>query len=115
MANQKHQPYRGKLKIKKGDLVRVNTGKFRNTVGEVLQVLPREQRVVVDKVNVVLRHTKATEASAGGRLEKLLSIHVSNVALVDPSNENSTTRVGRRMEDGKLVRYAKSNGQTLAS
>lgn len=102
-----------KLKIKKGDQVIVLTGKNKGAKGEVLRAIPTENRVVVAGVNVVKKHTKPTQFSAGGIEDKELSIHVSNVALADPKS-GKATRVGyKTLNDGKKVRVAKKSGETL--
>ncbi|MBM3514628.1 MAG: 50S ribosomal protein L24 [Alphaproteobacteria bacterium] len=102
-----------KLKIKKGDKVMVLTGRDKGKTGEVLKALPRESRVVVQGINVVKRHTRPTTTSAGGIVEKEASIHVSNVAFIDPKNEKPT-RIGFRMlEDGKKVRVARRSGEVI--
>lgn len=102
-----------KMKIKKGDTVIVNTGKDKGKKGEVLKVLPSKSRVIVQGVNVVKKHAKPTQFSAGGIEEKELSIHVSNVNLADPK-EDKPTRVGyKTLKDGKKVRVAKRSGQEI--
>ncbi|MCB1555929.1 MAG: 50S ribosomal protein L24 [Alphaproteobacteria bacterium] len=102
-----------KMKIRKGDQVIVLTGKDKGAKGEVLKAIPSESRVVVQGVNVVTRHKKPTQFSAGGieKIEK--AIHVSNVALVDPK-EATATRVGYKiLKDGKKARVAKKSGETI--
>ncbi len=102
-----------KMKIKKGDQVVVLTGKDKGKKGEVVRSIPTENRLVVSGVNVVKKHTKPTQFSAGGIEDKELSIHVSNVALVDPK-KGSATRVGFKVaKDGKKVRVAKKSGEEL--
>ena len=102
-----------KMKIKKGDQVIVLTGKDKGKKGEVLKSIPTESRVVVAGVNVVKKHTKPTQFAAGGIEDKELSIHVSNVALVDPK-KGVATRVGfKTLKDGKKTRVAKKSGETL--
>lgn len=104
---------KAKLKIKKGDQVVVLTGKDRGAKGEVLQTFPMASRVLVQGVNMVTRHNKPSQISAGGieKIEK--SVHVSNVALVDPK-EDKPTRVGYKvLKDGKKVRVAKKSGETV--
>lgn len=104
---------KNKLKIKKGDQVVVLTGKDKGAKGEVLKVMPAERRVIVQGVNVVKKHAKPTQFSAGGIQSKELSIHVSNVALADPKTGKST-RVGyKTLKDGKKVRVAKKSGETV--
>jgi large subunit ribosomal protein L24 len=102
-----------KLKIKKGDKVVVITGRDKGKTGEVKQVLPAENRVVVDGVNMVKRHTAPSTGNAGGIVEKEASIHVSNIAYVDPKTDKPT-RVGyKTLEDGRKVRYAKRSGEII--
>ncbi|HBU62691.1 MAG: 50S ribosomal protein L24 [Oceanicaulis sp.] len=99
-------------KIKKGDKVIVLTGRDKGKTGEVTQVLPKEDRVVVSGVNVVKRHQRPSQTTPGGIVEKNASIHVSNVALVDPKS-GEATRVGFKVEDGKKVRVAKKSGEVI--
>ena len=102
-----------KMKVKKGDQVVVLTGKDKGKKGEVIRAIPTENRVVVAGVNVVKKHTKPTQFSAGGIEDKELSIHASNVALVDPK-KGAATRVGFKVaKDGKKVRVAKKSGEEL--
>jgi large subunit ribosomal protein L24 len=102
-----------KMKIKKGDQVVILTGKDKGAKGEVLKTLPAERRVLVQGVNVVKKHNKPTQFSAGGIVNKELSIHVSNVALADPKS-GKATRVGyKTLKDGKKVRVAKKSGETV--
>ncbi len=104
--------FTAKIKIKKGDTVKVIAGASRGTTGEVLQVFPKENTAIIDGVNVRIKHMKASEGNAGGRVDKTMPINISNIALLDSAGQPS--RVGRRMEGGKIVRFTKSNGQTLA-
>ena len=102
-----------KLKIKKGDKVVVITGKDKGKTGEVLRVQPKDARVVVQGVNMVKRHTKPAMGNPGGIVEKEGTIHVSNVAHIDPKSDKPT-RVGyKELEDGRKVRYAKRSGEVL--
>ncbi len=102
-----------KLKIKKGDKVVVITGRDKGKTGEVKRVLPAENRVVVDGVNMVKRHTRPSAGNAGGIVEKEASIHVSNVAHIDPKTDKPT-RVGyKTLEDGRKVRFAKRSGEII--
>lgn len=104
-----------KMKIKKGDKVIVNTGKDKGKTGEVLKTMPSKSRVIVQGVNVVKKHQKPTQFSAGGIQEKELSIHVSNVSLADPKT-NKPTRVGyKTLKGGNKVRVAKVSGETIDS
>lgn len=102
-------------KIKKGDQVVVLTGKDKGKKGEVLRVLPKETRAVVQGVNVVRRHTRPTQTQPGGIVEKEASIHLSNLACVDPKT-GQATRVGFKfLEDGRKVRFAKRSGEVIDS
>jgi len=102
-----------KLKIKKGDTVVVTTGKDKGRVGEVVSVIPDENRAVVRGVNVAKRHQKQTASQEGGIVTKELPIHVSNLALRDPK-DNKPTRVGYKfLADGKKVRVAKRSGEVI--
>jgi large subunit ribosomal protein L24 len=100
------------LKIKKGDKVVVISGSDKGKTGEVLRTLPSENRVVVQGVNLVKRHTRASQTSQGGIIEKEATIHVSNVAHVDPK-DNKPTRVGFKLVDDRKVRIAKRSGEQL--
>lgn len=100
-------------KIKKGDKVVVLAGRDKGKTGEVVQVMPTDNRVVVSGVNVVKRHTRPTQADPGGIKEKEAAIHVSNVAVADPKT-GEPTRVGfKTLEDGRKVRFAKSSGEVI--
>lgn len=102
-----------KLKIKKGDEVVVITGKNKGKKGKVLIVLPKENRAVVSGINLVKKHTKPSQNSEGGIIQKELSIHISNIALVDPKDGN-TTKVGFKvLKDGSKVRVAKKSGEII--
>ena len=104
---------RAKLKIKKGDQVIVLTGKDKGAKGEVLKTFPTVARVLVQGVNMVTRHNKPTQFSAGGIEKVERPVHVSNVALADPK-DGSPTRVGyKTLKDGKKVRVARKSGETV--
>jgi large subunit ribosomal protein L24 len=99
-------------KIKKGDRVVVLAGKDKGKQGAVLQVLPKDNRVVVEGVNMVSRHTKATQADPqGGIKQKEAALHVSNVAIAD--SKGKPTRVGFKIEGDKKVRVAKTTGEVI--
>lgn len=105
---------RNKLKIKKGDQVVVITGKDKGKTGEVTTVVTEERRVVVQGINMVTKHVKPSQFSAGGIQKVEKSIHVSNVALVDPKTQKPT-RVGYQIaKDGAKTRVAKKSGEKLA-
>jgi len=100
-------------KIKTKDKVVVLSGKDKGKTGEVVKVLPKEERVVVAGVNVVKKHTRPSARSQGGIVEIEAPIHVSNVAHVDPK-DGKPTRVGFKvLEDGRKVRVAKRSGETI--
>lgn len=103
-----------KFHIKKGDLVFVNAGVDKGKQGKVLEVLPKEERAIVEGINMVSKHTKPNAANPqGGIIKKEAPIHISNLNVVDPST-NKPTRIGRKLDDkGKLVRYAKKSGEIL--
>lgn len=102
-----------KLKIKKGDKVVVVTGKDKGKQGEVLRVLPAENRAVVAGVNVAKRHTRQSASQEGGIISKDMPIHISNLALRDPK-DGKPTRVGyKTLADGKKVRFAKRSGEVI--
>ena len=102
-----------KFKIRKGDTVVVCSGRDKGKQGTVLSVVKDAGKLFVKGVNVVKRHTKQTQTSDGGIIEKELPIHISNVALVDPK-DGSATKVGFKfLQDGTKVRYAKKSGETL--
>lgn len=101
-------------KIKKGDRVHVLSGRDKGKRGEVLRVIPTENRAVVQGVNLVKKHTKQTRVGeTGGIASKEATIDLSNLALIDPKTDKPT-RVGFRvLEDGKKVRVAKGSGEVL--
>ena len=99
-------------KIKKGDRVIVLAGKDKGRQGAVLRVLPKEDRVVVEGLNMVQRHTRPTQTDPqGGIKNKEAAIHISNVAIVD--SKGKPTRVGFRVEGDKKVRVAKTTGEVI--
>ncbi len=100
-------------KFKKGDQVIVTTGRDKGKKGEILKIMPKEARAIVQGVNVVKRHQRPTQTQGGGIIEKEAPIHLSNIALVDPKT-GETTRVGlRTLEDGRRVRFAKASGEVI--
>src|SRR4051812_16031485 len=104
---------RPKLKIKKGDKVVVIAGRDKGKTGEVLRVEPADLRVVVQGVNMVKRHTRPAMGNPGGIVEREGTIHVSNVAHIDPK-DSKPTRVGyRTLDDGRKVRVARRSGEVL--
>ena len=101
------------MKIRKGDRVKVITGRSKGKVGDVLRVIPAEQRVVVSGVNMIKRHTKPGRTDAGGIVEREAAIHVSNVAILDPKSDKPTKVGFKVLEDGRKVRVARGSGETL--
>lgn len=108
MATKRFAP---KLRIKTGDKVMVTTGEDKGKTGTVVKVFPSENKAIVEGVRVAKKHRKPTQTSAGGIEDIELPIHISNLMLVDSTG--TPTRVGRRAEGGKLVRYSKKSGQTI--
>ena len=102
-----------RLKIRKGDHVVVVTGKDKGKNGEVLKMLPAENRAIVKGVAMVRRHQKQTAAQDGGIIAKEAPIHVSNLAIEDPK-DGKPTRVGYKfLKDGRKVRFAKRSGEVI--
>ena len=102
-----------KLKIKKGDRVIVTTGRDKGKSGQVVRVIPSENRAVVTGVNVAKRHQRQSATQEGGIISKEMPIHVSNIALADPK-DGKPTRVGyKTLADGKKVRVAKRSGEVI--
>ena len=102
-----------KFKIKKGDRVVVTTGRDKGKSGEVLAVKRDRNRVLVQGVNLVKRHQKPSQTAQGGIIEKEASMHISNVAHIDPKTDQPT-RVGYRLlDDGRKVRFAKGSGEVI--
>jgi large subunit ribosomal protein L24 len=102
-----------KLKIKKGDNVVVISGRDKGKQGEVLRVFPAESRLVVQGVHIARRHTRQRMGDPGGIVEKEATIHISNVAHVDPGS-GKPTRVGYKiLNDGRKVRFARRSGEVL--
>ena len=99
--------------IKKGDKVIVTTGRDKGKKGEVIKVFPKEDRALVQGVNVVKRHQRQTQRQQGGIVTKEASIHLSNLAHVDPKS-GGATRIGfKTLNDGSKVRFAKKSGEVI--
>ena len=100
-------------KIKKGDKVVVTTGRDKGRTGEVVQVMPKEERALVRGVHMVKRHQRQTMNQEGGIISKEAPVHLSNLALADP-RDGKPTRVGFRiLDDGRKVRFAKRSGEQI--
>ncbi|VBB68562.1 LSU ribosomal protein L24p (L26e) [invertebrate metagenome] len=102
-----------KLRIKKGDRVVVIAGRDRGRRGEVLQVLPKENRVVVQGVNLVKKHQRQSQRQEGGIIQKEAPINVSNVAHIDPKTHQPTRVRFEVLEDGNKVRIASRSGERI--
>jgi len=98
-------------KLKKGDKVIVLAGKDKGRTGEITTVMPKDNKAVVEGVNVAVRHTKQSQTTQGGRIAKPMPIDLSTLAIVDKAGK--PTRVGFRMEGDKKVRFAKTTGEVL--
>ena len=103
-----------KLHIKRGDTVYVNAGDYKGQQGRVLQVVRKENKAIVEGINMVSKHTKPNaQYPQGGIIKKEAPVHISNLMLVDGSS-GEPTRVGRRLNDNnKLVRYSKKSGEEI--
>ena len=100
-------------KIRKGDKVVVLTGRDKGRTGEVIEVRPDQDRALVRGINMVKRHQRQTAQQEGGIIAKEAPIHVSNLALEDPK-DGKPTRVGfKRLDDGRMVRFAKRSGEII--
>ncbi len=111
-TKQQTKRHASKLHIRKGDTVMVIAGDDKGKTGEVLEVIPAKMRAVVDGVNIVKKHVKATQDQEGGITEMPAPVHVSNLMLLDPKT-GEATRIGRRQENGVWVRYSKTTGNTI--
>ncbi len=101
-----------RLKIRKGDIVKVMAGDSKGQQGRVLEVILEKRKVLVEGVNLVSKSTKPNAKNTqGGIVKKEMPIHVSNVMLID--GKGNATRVGRRVEEGKLVRFSKKSQEII--
>ena len=98
-------------KLKKGDKVVVLAGKDKGKEGEITAVMPKDNKAVVDGLNISIRHTRQSQNSQGGRVPTAMPIDLSNLALLDANGK--PTRVGFKIEDGKKVRVAKTTGDVI--
>jgi len=101
-----------KLHVRKGDQVMVLAGDDKGKTGLVIQVFPDKNRAVVEGVNIVKKHVKATQNEPGGIQEMESTIHLSNLAVVDPKT-GEPTRIGRRNENGESIRFSKKTGNVI--
>ncbi len=99
-------------KIRKGDKVVVLAGKDKGRTGEVLRVMPKDDKAMVRGINQIRRHQKQSQTQEGGIITKEAPIHLSNIALADPK-DGKPTRVGFRMDGDKKVRFAKTTGDVI--
>lgn len=107
------ESHNNKLHVKKDDKVMVITGKDKGKTGRVIVAYPRENRVLVEGINMVKRHTKPSpQNQQGGIIEKEAPIHASNVMLIDPKS-GKPTRIGYTEQNGKKVRVAKRSGEII--
>lgn len=123
-AELKLQAKHIKLKVRRGDTVMIISGKDKGEVGFVAAVSPKEQKVIILKnndenpdqplpLNAAIKHRKArTQGEKSARIKIPVPIHISNVMVVDPKS-GQPTRIGRKKEDGKLVRFAKKSGEVI--
>lgn len=109
---RKAQPH--KMHITKGDRVRVISGAFKGSEGDVLRVLPRKNQVVVDGINVVTKHRKPTGSEAGGIVKFPAPIHASNVMLLDPKSGDPTRVRRQKDKDGTVERLSVRSGQAIS-
>ncbi len=101
------------MHVKKGDKVKVISGKDKGKTGTILAAFPKKDRVLVEGINIVKKHSKPSQMNPqGGIMNMEAAVHVSNVMLIDPKT-NEPTRVGYKVEDGKKVRIAKKSGESL--
>lgn len=111
MSKQQHTSK--KVKVRKGDIVKIIAGEDRGKQGKVLFVEPAKSRAIVEGVNIVSKHLRPNATYPNGTIEKKEApVHLSNLMVIDPKT-NEPTRVGRKLVDGKLVRVAKKSGEEI--
>ncbi|MFI0394658.1 50S ribosomal protein L24 [Paracoccus jiaweipingae] len=98
-------------KLKKGDKVVVLAGKDKGKQGEITAVMPKDNKAIVDGVNIAIRHRRQSQNAQGGRVPTAMPIDLSNLALLDKNGK--ATRVGFRMEGDQKVRFAKTTGDVI--
>lgn len=101
------------LRIRKGDRVVVLAGKDKGKKGSVLKMLPKEERAIVQGVNVARRHQRQTASQEGGIVAKEMPIHVSNLAHIDPKDDKPTKVGFKELQDGRKVRFARRSGEVI--
>ena len=109
-SNKKNRPT--KLHIRRGDTVLVIAGDDKGKTGEVIEVIAEKNRAIVDGINIVTKHQKATQTEEGGIVEMSAPEHISNLMVVDPKTGEGT-RIGRKNVDGANVRYSKQTGNII--
>lgn len=103
---------KNKIKIKKGDMVAVISGDYKGQQGKVLRVVVDKNKAFVEGINLVSKHTKPNTANPqGGIIKKEAPVHISNLMLID--NQKNPTRVGRRVDNDKIVRFSKKSGEVI--
>ncbi len=101
-----------KLKLKKGDMVKVIAGRDKGSEGKIVEIFTEKNKALVESINMVSKHAKpSNENPQGGIVKQEAAIHISNLMLID--DKGNTTKVGRKMEDGKNVRYSKKSGEVI--
>lgn len=100
-----------KLHVKSGDRVMVMAGEDKGKTGVIAQVFPAKTRAIVEGVNIIKKHVKPTQNSEGGIVEQEASLHLSKLMILD--SKGNPTRTGRKIVDGKSVRFAKTTGEIL--
>ena len=111
-TKQKSTRFTVKFHVKTGDTVQVISGDDKGKKGQIVQVFPDKQRAIVEGVNLVKKHVKASQTNEGGIQEMSASVHISNLMLVDPKT-GQASRIGRKNVDGKNVRYSKKSGNII--
>ena len=111
-SKQQQKRFSPKLHVKKGDKVMIIAGEDRGKTGTVLEILPEKNQAIVENMNLRKKHRKPTNTDPGGIHEISMPVHLSNIMLVDPKS-GQPTRIGRKLVNGKLVRYAKSSGEII--
>ena len=113
MTKHDQKRFTPKFHVKKGDKVMVMAGDEKGKTGTVLEVVASKNSAIIENVNLAKKHMKPTnERPEGGIHEIALPVHLSNLMLVDPKS-GKPTRIGRKVVDGKLVRYSKSSGEII--